>query len=115
MYTMPYSQQMSGLGFTMPSWLTSIVGKVVKGTTVTIPTPAGNVVVDLNDPNSVAAAYKMLTGAKISTNLGPKPASPISQFNTAVESNVPGGWLTVAAVAGLAVFVLPKLLGRRGR
>jgi hypothetical protein len=115
MYTMPYSQQMSGLGFSLPSWMTSIVGKVVKGTTVTIPTPAGNVTVDLNDPNSVAAAYKMLTGAKISTNLGPKPANPVDRFNTAVESNVPGGWLTVAAVAGLAVLVLPKLMGRRGR
>lgn len=103
------------LGFSLkpPSWLRNIVGAVVKGTTATVPTPAGPVVVDLGNPQSVAAAKAAVMGTKFSTTVGNKPAGPAEQFNAAVQENVPGGWLTIAALAAGALFILPKLMRRR--
>jgi hypothetical protein len=107
---------LNGLGLSLkpPDWLTKIVGAVIKSTTVTVPTPAGNVIVDLSDPASIAAAQKILTGTKVSTTVGTKPTTPMAQVNAAVES-VPGGWLTVAAVAAGAFLLLTRMMGRRGR
>jgi hypothetical protein len=103
------------LGFSLkpPSWLRNIVGAVVHGTTATVPTPAGPVSVDLGDPASVARARAALTGTRFSTTVGTHPAGALEQANAAVSENVPGGWLTIAGVGLLAVFVLPKLV--RGR
>ncbi len=110
-----YEPNLSGLGFSLkpPAWLRNLAGAVVKGTTATIPTPAGPVVVDLGNPQSVAAAKAAITGTKFSTTMGNKPTSPAEQLNASIQENVPGGWLTIAALVIGGVFVLPKLLRRR--
>lgn len=110
-----YEPNDSGLGFSLkpPAWLRNIAGAVIRGTTATVPTPAGPVVVDLGNPQSVAAAKAAITGTKFSTTMGPKPASPAEQINASVQENVPGGWLTIAALVVGGVFILPKLM--RGR
>lgn len=97
----------------LPSWLTNIVGKVVRGTTVTVPTAAGPVVVDLGNKASVDAARAALTGARVSTSIANRPASPLQAVDATVQENVPGGWLTIAAGGVLAFLILPKLLGSR--
>lgn len=114
MYAATPYLQMSGLGLSLkpPDWLTNIVGAVVKGTTVTIPTPGGPFVVDLGDPASIAAAQAALKGTKLSTSVGTKPTTPLQQVNAAVES-MPGGWLTVAGIGLAAFLILPRLLRRR--
>lgn len=99
----------------LPGWLSSIVNKVVRGTTVTVPTPAGPVVVDLGNKASVDAARAALTGARISTSVANRPASPFQDVNATVQEKVPGGWFTIAAAGAFALFVLPKLLGGRRR
>lgn len=93
----------------LPSWLSKIVGTIVRGTQVTVPTPAGNVVFDLSDPKAVATAKSILSGARVSTTVGNKPQTPLEQASAAVES-VPGGWLTLAGAALALVF----LMRRRG-
>lgn len=95
----------------IPSWLQAIGNKIVKGTTVTVPTPAGPVSIDLGNKASVDAARRALTGTRVSTSVANKPASPIEQFSDHVENNVPGGWLTVGLAAAAALFLLSK---RRG-
>ena len=106
----------TGLGFSLkpPAWLRKLTGAVVKGTTATIPSPAGPIVVDLGDPDSVARAKAAITGTKFSTTVGKKPGTGIEQLNANIQENVPGGWLTIAALVAGGVFLLPRLL-RRGR
>lgn len=93
----------------LPSWLSKIVGTIVRGTQVTVPTPAGNVVFDLSDPNAVNTAKQILTGARVSTTVGNRPQTPLEQASAAVES-IPGGWLTIGAGA----LALVLLMRRRG-
>lgn len=102
------------LGFSLkpPAWLRNIVGAAVKGTTATVPTPAGPLTVDLGDPASIARAKAALQGTTFSTTVGTKPPSALEQANAAVSSSVPGGWLTIAAGIA-AVLLLPKMM--RGR
>jgi len=93
---------------TPPRWLRNIVGAVVKGQQVTVPTPAGPQTFDLGNADSVRALQQMISGAK----LQPKPVpttGPAEQIISAVEK-VPGGWLTI----GLGFGVLIALIGGRG-
>jgi hypothetical protein len=96
----------------LPSWLTKVAGAIIRGTTVTVPTTSGTIVVDLSNPASVNAAKKALTGAKINTNLGPAPASPPVPADAPVASGAPT-WLPWALAGVAAAFVLPKLIGGR--
>jgi hypothetical protein len=93
----PYAPP-NGLGLSLkpPAWLRKIVSETVKGTKVsvppiTVPLPGGG-----------------------SATIHPTPPTLQQQAEQAVE-NVPGGWLTIAAIAAGAIFILPRLLGRRGR
>ena len=101
--------ELAGLGFSFkpPSWLRNIAGAVMKGTQVSVPTPAGvPIVVDGADPNALKKVLDALKGTKISTQVGtPRPSLP-QQAENAIES-IPGGWFTVAAV-GLGVLLLVK-------
>lgn len=83
--TTPYTT-MSGLGFSLkpPDWLRNIIAPAVKGAKVTVTVP----------------------GITVSN----QPPTPVQQATQAVEQNVPGGWITIAALAAVAVFVLPKLM-----
>jgi hypothetical protein len=110
----------SGLGFTLPKWLTppktirnivgSIAGAMLKGTTVTVPTPAGTQTFDLGNPSDRAFLEKMAAGLKISRTPEAAPGA-VSQADKLVTEHVPGGWLTLAA-AGAGLFLF---MGRRGR
>ncbi|HYM67751.1 MAG TPA: hypothetical protein VEW68_10700 [Patescibacteria group bacterium] len=115
MYERATHEDMAGMGFSLkpPAWLRNVVGAVVKGTTATVPTPAGPVTVDLGNPASVNAAKNALTGTKFSTTVGQRGTTALDQANAVVTENVPGGWLTVAGLAALAIFVLPRMLGGR--
>jgi hypothetical protein len=105
-------EQSPGLG-ALPSWLAAIGNKIIKGTTVTVPTPAGPVTVDLGDPASVNRAKTILSGTRISTSVASRPPSAPQQVDQFVQEQIPGGWLTIAGVGlGLLVF-LPMLSGRR--
>lgn len=67
------------LGFSLkpPAWLRSIAGAVVRGTTVTVPTPNGPpMTVDLGNPDSIAAAKAALSKAKVSSAVGTRPDAP---------------------------------------
>lgn len=84
---------------------------ILKGTSVTVPTPAGPFKVDLGDPASVARARAAVAGTQISTSVASRPAtSPMQQVDQQVQQNVPGGWVTVIGVGLLVAFVLPKVL-----
>ncbi len=106
------------LGFTLPRWLTpprsirdlassltrSIAGSVLKGTTITIPTPMGTQTFDLSNPADRAVLEQMVTGTRI-TRTPPREPNPIQTGGQFVSEHVPGGWLTIAAV-GVGVFLL---------
>lgn len=111
-----YEPNENGLGFSLkpPDWLRKLTGAVVRGTTATVPTPAGPVIVDLGDPDSIARAKAAIAGIKINTKVGTKPAPGVDTFNAAVQENIPGGWLTIAALVAGGLFLLPRLM-RRGR
>ena len=84
------------LGFSLkpPQWLRDAVSDLAHGKTTSVPVPGGSTAT-LTPPSALQ-----------------KP-TPVEQANTAVES-VPGGWMTIAAVIGAAIFLLPKVLrGRR--
>lgn len=96
----------------IPDWLKKIGASIIRGTIVSVPTPAGAVQVDLGNPDSLARLKAMLTGTKITTTVGTPAPTPAQQIDTAV-SRVPGGWATVALGGLAALFVLPRLM--RGR
>jgi hypothetical protein len=97
----------SGLGFSLPSFVTQTGAAIVKGITLTVPTPLGPIQLS---PQQAAAAAK---GATV-TYTPPRPASPnpINQAGQFVEQNVPGGWGTVVLVGG-GLLALVLLMGRR--
>ena len=113
MYQSRYPSDLSGVG-ALPSWLTKIAGAIVRGTTVTVPTPTGQVIVDLGNPASVAAAKAALLnaakGTKLGTNVGTQPtlmpAAP-------AYGDAPSNLLPMLALAAVGLIVLPKLLRRR--
>jgi len=100
--------QRSDLGFTLPRWLTppswvrSIAGAAIRGTIITIPTPAGPQSFDLGDPAAMAQLKALVSGAKVSVTRQPPSGGP-GQF---VQERVPGGWLTIgAAVVGVILLM----------
>lgn len=97
---------------TPPSWLRNLVGSVIRGTSVTVPTPAGSQTFDLGNPSHVAFLRSMASGASLSVTRKPPAAdTPAGKINEAVQ-NVPGGWVTIAGgIVGL--FFLAKMLGGR--
>lgn len=100
-----------------PAWLRSIAGAVVRGTQVSVPTPAGPQVFDLSKPLDKAALQRladqatamlrqMASGTTVSVTRRPNDQGDY------VSRNIPGGWATVIG-GGLALLVLPKLIGGR--
>lgn len=94
-------ENLQGLGFSLkpPAWLRSLGSKVVSAiksnVRVSVPTPAGTITVDPNDPDSLRRAQEILRGARV--EVGAPAPSPAQQAASMVES-IPGGWLTVAAI-----------------
>ena len=81
---------LSGLGFSLkpPAWLRNAVGQIVKGSTVNVPS--------INIP---------LPGGGMITTPSTKPT--VTERAQLLAANVPGGWLTIAAI-GLGAFLLLK-------
>jgi len=114
--------QSASLGFSLPRWLTpprsvrelaaGIVGAVVRGTTITIPTPVGPQTFNLGDPSQRAQLEAMVRGTRVNVAT-PEPGGGGFDINRTVQSNVPGGWATIAMVGVAAALVLPRLLRRR--
>lgn len=96
--------QYPSLGLTLPRQLTpprwvrdavrARVGAYLKGAKVTIPTPSGNETFDLGDPASLAALKRMITGARFERAAPEGAAGPFSVVG------IPGGWATLALLAG---------------
>jgi len=93
----PYAPP-NGLGLSLkpPAWLRQAVSEVIHGTKVevppiTVPLPGGG-----------------------SATIHPTRPSLQQQAEHVVEA-VPGGWITIAAIAAGTIFILPRLMGRRGR
>jgi hypothetical protein len=88
----------AGLGLSLkpPAWLRTAVSEIVSGTKVAVP----------------SVTIPLPGGGSITT---PSTKPTVQQQAELVVANVPGGWLTIAAVAVGAIFILPRLLGRRGR
>ena len=82
--------QLSGLGFSLKplQWLRTAVGQIVSGTKVNVPS--------VNIP---------LPGGGMITTPSTKPTLP--QQAELLAANIPGGWLTIAAV-GIGAFLLLK-------
>ena len=98
---------LADVGFSLkpPKWARKAGAALVKKLSVTIPTAGGPVTVTPDQAAQYAAA---LRGAQV--QYGPEaPSSGAAAVAAAVESKVPGGWLTVAAAAGvLALLVMPR-------
>lgn len=111
------SPGMGELGFSLlpPQWLRSAAANALKSlkVNVNVPTPAGPVSVDPTDPRVLQAVRDTIKNTTISVRGGnaPQPASPVQQADDLVNTHVPGGWLTVAAVGVGVAF----LLSRRGK
>jgi hypothetical protein len=93
----PYTPP-GGLGISLkpPDWLRRIVGDVVGGTRISVP----------------PVTVPLPGGGSATIN----PTRPTFQQQTQqIVGAVPGGWLTIAAIAAGAIFILPRLMGRRGR
>jgi hypothetical protein len=116
-----YQLQSSALGFSLPSWLNplpsleaavkGIAGAVISGTTVSVPTPLGTQVFNLGDPSQRAALEAFIKNlAKTKVNVS--PVAPGSAPKPAgFADQIPGGWLTIAAVGLGLMFVMGQ--GRR--
>ncbi len=79
------------------------------GIKASVSTPAGPIVVDTRDPDSLKraadAARALLT--RTTFTVGTRDEAPAPSAATFVENNIPGGWLTVIG-AGVGVFLLVK-------
>jgi hypothetical protein len=105
----PVPQYLTGLGFSLkpPAWLRNFAGAVIKGTTISVPTPSGiPIVVDGSDPNAYQKILAMFRGTTVSTQAG-TPSPSIPQRAAQAIQNIPGGWLTVGALA-LGAIMLSK-------
>lgn len=109
------------LGLSLPRWLTpprsvrdlvkGIAGAVVRGTTVTIPTPIGPQTFNLGDPAQRAQLEAMVRGSRLNV------ATPRAGggFFQSIEQNVPGGLSTIGLLLLVAVAGFTLLAPRRGR
>lgn len=94
----------------LPGWLKNIAGAVIRGTTVSVPTPNGTVNVDLGNKQSVDQARRILAGTRVGATVSAgSQASPLEQANAAASS-IPGGWLTLAGL-GMGLYLLAKNRG----
>lgn len=91
--------------------LKGIAGAVVRGATVTIPTPAGPQTFNLGDPAQRAQLEAMVRGSRFNIAT-PQPGTGFD-LGRSIEQNVPGGWATVAVAGVLAVFLLGGALRPR--
>lgn len=107
------STQISGLGLSLkpPQWLRDLGARVISQTHVSVPTPAGSVVVDLGDPTQLAQIRQAITGAQV--QVGPRAPSPLEQLNAGVGTAVPGGWGTIAVAAGALLLLMARRRRRR--
>ena len=89
----------------------SSVAKAV-GIKAQVSTPAGPIVVDTRDPDSLKraadAARELLTRTTVS--VGPRDQASAPTPANFVESSVPGGWLTVGALGVGGLILLKKVL-----
>jgi len=97
---------------TPPKWLRKVAGIAVKGSQVTVPTPVGPQVFDLGNPDSLRALQALVTGTKL--GLKPAPTPGHAGQITRIAEGIPGGWLTIGAVA-IGAFLLLGGMGRRRR
>jgi len=107
--------QQSGLGFSLkpPKWLRNAVKSVLPGVSVqaSVPTPAGPVVVDSADPDSGRRVLDALKNTRVT--VGRRQPSVVDEISQQVQDSVPGGWLTIGAVALGGIVLLTRRGGRR--
>ena len=106
--------QRPSLGLTLPRFLTpprsvrdlvkGIGGALIRGTTVTIPTPVGPQTFNVGDPSQRAQLEAMIRGARLNVAT-PQPGTGFD-LGRSIERNVPGGWATIGLAALAAVFLL---------
>ena len=100
--------QESGLGLSLkpPKWLRTLVKSALPGVSVqaSVPTPAGPVVVDSADPDSGRRLLDALKNTRVTVRR--RQPSVVDEISQQVQDSVPGGWLTIGAVAlgGIMLF-----------
>lgn len=104
MYLSGPADTVSGLGFSIPPWVTRIAGAVVSGRVVTVPTPVGSLTFDLSNPDSLAALAKMVSGARVTTTTPAGPTAPRPSF----ADSIPGGWPTIIGGSLLLFYFLRR-------
>jgi hypothetical protein len=79
------------------------------GIKATVPTPAGPIIVDTRDPDTLKraadAARELLTRTTVTVGQREQPVS--TNPANFVESSIPGGWLTLGLL-GIGGFILVK-------
>lgn len=112
------SSNLGALGFSLkpPKWARDAVANLVKKVDVktTVSSPAGPVTVNPLDPATLSKAAEALRNARVTINPQPAGTPTPTDPGAFVESQVPGGWLTLAA-AGAGLFALVAMSKRRGR
>lgn len=91
--------------------LKGIAGAVVRGTTVTIPTPVGPQTFNIGDPAQRAQLEAMVKGTRLNVAT-PQPGAGFD-LGRSIEQNVPGGWATVGIGILIGAFVLGGLMRPR--
>jgi len=109
------------LGLSLPRWLTpprsirdlvkGIAGAVVRGTTVTIPTPAGPQTFNLGDPAQRAQLEALIRGARLNVAT-PEPGGRFD-LGRSIEQNVPGGFATLALVGLVGLLLMSGVMRRQ--
>ena len=90
----------SNLGsFSLLDTLKNVAGAIIRGTKVSIPTPAGAQTYDLGNPAHVAALENMVKGTSISTTASNRPAP------AAIS---PLGWLAIGGGVLLLISLARK-------
>jgi hypothetical protein len=110
------------LALTLPKFLTpprsvrelvsGVAGALIKGTTVTIPTPVGPQTFNVGDPAQRAELEAMIRGTRFNV-AQPQPGAP-PDLARAIEQNIPGGWGTVGLV-GLGLVAVLMVMSMRAR